>query len=584
MLVIAILASAFSILFNFLVPQIISFCVDSVIGQEQNSILCRIFGFLLEKEHLWRNVLLCTAGIVACALFAALFNYLSKLGIAKGTEGFIKKLRDRLFSHIQRLPFSWHTKTQTGDIIQRCISDVDTIRRFISAQLIEVIRTVLLVSIAMALMFSMNGKLALICLATIPVIVLYSQLFYKRISREFRGADEAEGEVMIAVQENLTGVRVVRAFGRENFEKRRFAKRIDCYAKKWIDLGYTTGFFWGIGDFATCMQLVIVVVMGSVFAVRGELSLGQFLAFISYTQTIAAPVRNLGKAISECSKAGVSIDRIWDILDAEEEPHSQKDQKPDMRADIVFENVSFSYGGTQVLHNLTFRVRRGTTVGILGTTGAGKSTITYLLNRLYELPEENGAIFIGQTDIRDIDRTHLRKNIGLVLQEPFLFSKTVRQNIEIAAEPDFAKVREMARVASVDEDILAFANQYDTVVGERGVTLSGGQKQRIAIARTLMLDCPIMIFDDSMSAVDMQTDAAIRDALRKKTGEATVIMISHRINTLMHADQIIVLEDGRLTQQGTHEELMRQQGYYRRVYEMQSNLLKGEGDAGKGLE
>jgi ATP-binding cassette subfamily B protein len=324
-----------------------------------------------------------------------------------------------------------------------------------------------------------------------------------------------------------------------------------------------------------------VVCAGAWLAATGRATFGELVAFVSYTATISWPVRTLGRTLSELSKAGVSIKRLREILESPAESDAPGAKKPDLYADIRFDRVSFGYGSAPILSNLSFSIPKGSVFGILGSTGSGKSTITYLLNRLYDLPENSGSIHIGATNIKDIDRKHLRRSIGLVLQEPFLFSKTVMDNIAIStarAKPEL--VRKNATIAAVDDNIVEFKNGYDTMVGERGVTLSGGQKQRIAIARTLMMDCPILIFDDSTSSVDMETDAKIWQALRENTAGKTVILISHRISTLMHADRILVLEDGCASQLGPHEELAAEEGVYRRVYQMQSDaiLLKSEGE------
>lgn len=586
----AVLWAAVSIFFNFLTPQIIRFSVDFIVGAEPLSNLSQtLAGFLNAiggRGFLRVNFIFCALGIMLCSLFSGVFNYLSRVSIAKGTESFTKKLRDTLFTHIQRLPYQWHMENQTGDIIQRCTFDVETVQNFVSMQLLEVLRTVILLATALILMFSMNVGLSLVCAAFIPVIVLYSLFFFKKISTQFRLADEAEGELLADVQENLTAVRVVRAFGREKYEKGRFEARLDLFTNRWVDLGYTLGFYWGVGDLATASQILAVVCAGAWFAATGRATLGELLAFISYTNMISWPVRSLGRTLSELSKAGVSITRLREILDAPVEYDGPGALMPDLYADIRFEGVNFAYGGLPVLCDLNFRIPRGTTLGILGATGSGKSTIAYLLTRLYELPDGGGAIHIGDTDIRAIDTGYLRRGVSLVLQEPFLFSKTVRKNIAIAAkDAPMELVRKNAEIAAVDGNIAEFKNGYDTMVGERGVTLSGGQKQRIAIARALMMNSPIIVFDDSTSSVDMETDEKIRRSLQENTTGQTVILISHRISTLMHADNILVLEEGRISQMGTHAELAAQEGVYRRVYRMQSDamLLKSDGKGGGPL-
>ncbi len=571
----ALFCTLFYTLFKFLIPQIVGVSVDNVIGTLPAE--GRIAQLLLNlgggRENLRDNLIFCAIGIGICALAEGICNYFSRINITRGTEKYTMGLRNTLLRHIESLPFSWHTENSTGDIIQRSTADVMTLRNFIASQLIEVIKTLILLSVALTIMFSMNTKLALVFFATVPVIVIYSLLFHSRISRQFRHADEAEGELLTQVQENLSGMRVVRAFGRERHELDKFNSTSDKYVKNWVDLGYTLGFFWGIGDLATCLQIMSVICAGAFFAARGELSLGTLLIFISYTQSLVGPVRSLGKSLSELSKAGVSAERIEEILSSPPELDDPNALSEGFGGDIAFENVSFSYGDNEVLSDLSFVVKEGTTLGILGTTGSGKSSLTYLLNRLYE-PSE-GQITVGGNDIRSFKKSYLRQNIGLVLQDNFLFSKTIAENISIASdEADMDRIRECATAAAVDSDIVSFADSYDTMVGERGVTLSGGQRQRIAIARTLMQRCPVMIFDDSLSAVDMETDAKIRESLNRNTANSTVFLISHRINTLMNADKIIVLDEGRIVEEGTHTELLAKGGLYSRVCAIQSMAAK----------
>lgn len=587
-----LLMSLFSQVFNALIPQIVRVTVDSVLGTEKPQLPAALAG-ALPIEALRADpamALVWAAGAVV--LFAVLRGFAifgQRLFLARGSEGFVKGIRDELFSHIQRLPFAWHTAHQTGEMIQRCTSDVEVVRTFVCTQLVEVIRTVILVAVYLYAMFSMNVKLSLVSLAFIPVVALSSGLFYGRIAARFKVADEAEGELTTMVQENLTGVRVVRAFGRESFELGKFNEKNDRFSELWIKLGRVLAVYWASGTLLTCRQVMVILILGVVEAVRGELTLGGFLAFVSYNSTLAWPVRSLGRVLADMSKAGVSMDRVAYILRAEEERELPGAAEAPMDGDIVFSHVSFGYEGQEVLRDVSFTVPAGSTFAILGGTGSGKSTLVHLLDRLYDLGEGQGEITIGGRDIRLIERGYLRRNIGLVLQEPFLFSRTIRENIAAprpgAAE---AEIRRAAAIACVDEAVSEFPDGYDTLVGERGVTLSGGQKQRVAIARMLISGAPVMVFDDSLSAVDSETDAKIRAALRESLGRATVILISHRITTLMQAERILVLENGQVSDIGTHEELISRPGIYREIYDIQMSsddrrLIEEGGRAHAGI-
>lgn len=557
--VMAVFASFITTILNSLTPQIFRFTIDSVLGSDQ-------YPFL--SEHLWIMALV----VIGVAVMSGIFLYVGRVGTALAGETFAKNMRDALFVHVQKLPMSWHDKNQTGDIIQRCTSDVEVIRNFVVTQLLEVFRTSFLVIVSFAMMMSMNVKLSLIVLAFVPVVVLYSAIFYRLIARRFTDADEAEGELSTVVQENATGVRVVRAFGREKFEMDRFREKNDAFAKLWIKLGTLSGLYWGVGDLITGLQVVTIIVLGAVEAVRGTISVGEFVAFASYNTTLVWPIRGLGRILSDMSKAGVSFERVDYIIRGEEEGYSEQKRKSEqLTEDIQFSHVSFSYeGGQDVLSDVSFEIPAGTTFGILGGTGSGKSTIVQLLTRLYECEENGGTIRIGGRDIREIPLEELRDKVGMVLQEPFLYSRTIKENI-CASRPDASmeEIRKAAQIACVDEAIMSFPDGYDTLVGERGVTLSGGQRQRVAIARMLLSRSPVMVFDDSLSAVDAKTDYQIRLALKKERGDSTLILISHRITTLMGADQIMVLNHGKIEELGTHEELIEREGIYRKIYEIQ---------------
>lgn len=558
------------------IPQVIRISVDGVLGSDLSKIPEWVKAFLSEETIRENPGNMLTIAALAVILLAAIniaANYYSKVFAAKGSESFVKGMRDQLYDHIQKLPYSWHVKNQTGDIIQRCTSDVDVVRNFVTNQLMEVFRIIFLIVFYMVIMFSMNVKISLIAVSFFPIVILYSGYFFSKIAQHFQEADEAEGILSSVVQENLTGVRVVRAFGRESFERKRFDEKNERFAGLWIYLGKFLSLYWSIGDLITGIQILTVICMGVLFTVDGNLTVGEFIAFVSYNSSMAWPVRSLGRIISEMSKAGVSIDRIAYILDEKEEDDRPGVTKPAINKDIVFDKVNFKYEeGAAVLKDVSFTVPAGKTFAILGNTGSGKSTLVHLLNRLYDLPDGCGKITIGGVDIRDIDRQYLRSQIGMVLQEPFLYSGSIKENVGITKESSaFDDIREACEIACVDSAIDSFTDGYETIVGERGVTLSGGQKQRVAIARMLVEHTPVMIFDDSLSAVDAQTDAMIREALKKRMAGTTVILIAHRITTLMQADCIMVLEDGAVAEMGSHEQLMEHHGIYRRIYDIQMN-------------
>lgn len=571
--VLALVSIIVAVFANYMTPQVIRVTVDSVINDTPFNLpafLTNWIETLGGREFLRQNIVLCALASLLFAVLSGVTTYLSRLHMAKGCEGTVTRIRDTLFSHIQRLPYAWHNLNQTGDIIQRCTQDVDLIRNFISDQMLELVRVIVLIVVSLALMFSMNVPLALIALIFIPIVVGYSLIFFVIVGNRFRIADEAEGVLTAIVQENLTGVRVVRAFGRERFEKDKFNRQNDLFSDMWVRLGRVMGLNWGLGDLLSGLQVITILAAGIFFVVDGAITEGEYLAFIAYNSMLVWPTRSLGRLLSELSKTGISSKRLFEILDAEPERDAENPVEPPMDRDIAFKNVNFSYGTTgEVLHDISFTIPAGTTLGILGSTGSGKSTLTYLLDRLYELPKGAGTITIGGVDIRNISLAHLRRHIGIVLQEPFLFSKSFKDSISDGADRhDLESVREYARLAVIDDTIGSFAEGYDTQIGERGVTISGGQKQRVAIARMLMQDTPIKIFDDSLSAVDMETDAKIRESINKNV-RGTTIIIAHRITTIMNADQIIVMDKGRIVQHGTHETLSKTDGIYKRIYDTQ---------------
>ena len=575
--VLSILSSALMTLVDMLNPQIIRGTIDNAIGGKEsqfpewvNSIVEDLGGFSRIGQNLWIPAL----AIACLGLIRVAAQFGTTMLNTAGSEVLVKNMRDTLFSHISRLPYAWHMKNSTGDIIQRCTTDVDRMRTFVAEQLTTVFRITILIAMSLYFMFSMNVKMAIIATVPIPIILAYSVIFRKEMHTGFKECDENEGLVSNIVQENLTGVRVVRAFANEKLEKERFKKQNDYYCSLWVHMGHVIGKFFSIQDILCGLQILLVTVFGAVLAVKGEMTSGEYVAFVSYNGMLSFPIRRLGRMLSEMAKAGVSLDRLAYIMDSEEEHDRPGAADYDMTGDIRFEDITFCYEeGHDILKDINIEIPAGSTLGILGGTGSGKSTLMLLLDKLYDIPEGRGRITIGGVDIRDIRTQHLRKNIAMVLQEPYLFSKSLKDNIGIANEHlQLKDIERAAEAACLTEAIEGFTEGYDTFVGERGVTLSGGQKQRTAIARALTQDAPIMILDDSLSAVDNKTDARIRASLEERFGTATIIIISHRITTLSKADKVVVLDKGRITEQGTPEELKTAGGIYQKIYEIQLGI------------
>ncbi|MBC8532224.1 ABC transporter ATP-binding protein [Gehongia tenuis] len=576
----AFLCVALSVLVSLVTPLIVRTVLDSIIGDAPLSGWpARFVDFFGGRVVLSENIWIAAMVFVLLNVLNVGFLYGRGKLSAMAAERIVLGLRERLYDHLQHLPYQEHVDAETGDWIQRCTSDVETVRRFFAGQLVEFSRGIFMLGIAIAIMVPLNWKMTLVGLCTVPIIFLYSFIFMLKIMRDFQRADEAEGRLSTVIQENLTGIRVVRAFGRQAFEKDKFDEANEIYCGHWRRLMRILGLFWSLGDLTAMTQTLAVLVFGSFLAVRGELSLGTFVVFITYEGMLLWPIRQMGRILADMSKCTVSIGRIMELLNKPLEGQLPDSVKPSLNQDIVFDNVYFEYEpGKPVLNGVSFNVNAGQTVAVLGSTGSGKSSLVQLLQRLYEY--QGGSIRIGGVELNTIDKHYLRSRVGLVLQEPFLYSRSILENIAIAQEEaPLERVYEAARIAAVHEVIEEFDRGYDTLVGERGVTLSGGQKQRVSIARTLMADSDILIFDDSLSAVDARTDVEIRRALLERKKGVTTFIISHRVSTLSEADFIVVLEDGKVTELGTHEELIRRPGLYRRIYDIQSGLAGREAEA-----
>jgi len=579
--VISILAVGISIFLRFAWPMVLRVTIDSIIGNNpietsgwMQPLIIAGFDFLGGKSVLVQSLWMCSFILVLLTLSLGIFLFFRGKWSATASESIARKIRDKVYNHLQYLPFDYHVKAKTGDLIQRCTSDVETIRRFFSMQLVEVGRAIFMLFFALSFMLPMSVEMTLISLSLVPFIFIFAVIFFIKVKSAFKASDESEGRLSTVLQENLSGVRVVRAFARQKYEIDKFDKRNVEYRDLTYKLIRLLAWYWSVSDLLSLMQIIAVTVLGTYWAAKGVITLGTLLAFSSYVGMLLWPVRQLGRVLTDMGKALVSIERIQEILDEPIEDMETGISATKFEGNIEFENVSFQYEDNHpILKNVSFKVQKGQTVAILGPTGSGKSTLVSLLLRLYD--NQAGTIKIDGVDVKKISKKALRENIGIVLQEPFLFSKSLKDNIGLALKDVQEDViYKAAHIASVHDVIKSFEDGYDTAVGEKGVTLSGGQKQRVAIARTIIKSKPILIFDDSLSAVDTETDVAIRRRLQKLENKSTTFIISHRLVTLAEADIILVLEDGNITQKGIHAELIEQEGLYKRVWAIQNSLEK----------
>ena len=583
----SLIATVMIVIIGFLTPLLLSEIVDSILGSEPFTMpdfLMNPINALGGRDFLRENLWIPALALVLMNVVNGVFTFIKGRSSAVASENIARKLRNDLYSHLQHLPFSYHVKAQAGELIQRCTSDVDTIRRFLAVQVMEVVNTVLMVVIAMGILLPRSVPITLYSLILVPPLFCFATWFFKMVHKSFESADEADGVLNAVLQENLSGVRVVRAFGQQEREVEKFDRVNDDLRKKNRRLNELLAIYWGGGDAISMTQTLLTLVVCIIYACNGWITVGTLIVFTSTLGMLLFPIRQLGRTLSDAGKALVSMKRVQAILHEEAEPDEPNAIKPDLHGDIVFDHVSFAYpdDNVPVLRDVSFTIPAGKTAAVLGGTGSGKSTMMYLLQRLYT--PTSGKITIGGVDIQQIDRAYLRTHVGLILQEPFLYSKSIRENVGITApEQEEERIRHAADIASASGFIAKADKGWETVVGERGVTLSGGQKQRIAIARTLLKDNNILIFDDSLSAVDTETDAQIRAALRHEQKDVTTLIISHRVTTLSQADLILVLENGRITQQGTHAQLCSQPGLYQRINSIQ-NALEEELTQAKAAE
>jgi ATP-binding cassette, subfamily B, bacterial len=545
---------------------LLQYFVDSVLGEKKHP------AFVSNYQI---GIVVVALGFVGLALVEGSFSFLSGRMTAFTAEGIARRIRNYLFDHIQRLSFSYYDKTQTGELIQRSTSDVDALRRFFADQAIGVGRVILLFTINFIAIWNLSWILALCSIIVVPFIILVSVFFFKRVTRAYEKFQEQEAVLSTTLQENLTGVRVVKAFARQDYERDKFEKDNFEKYQRGRRLTFMHSMFWPLSDILCGAQLLGGLILAAWMAIQGDITVGIYLAYAGLVGWLIWPMRNLGRLIVQTSTGLVSFGRVMEIVKQEREPLDEGDYQPQksIKGEIVFDRVSFHYEeGIPTLNSVSFECRPGQIIALLGPTGSGKSSLVNLLPRFYDYTE--GSIKLDGVELKDYPREYLRKQIGIVEQEPFLFSRTIRENITYGVGRDVPdpEIEAAARASAIHDVIMTFPDGYNTLVGEKGVTLSGGQKQRVAIARTILKNPRILILDDSTSSVDTETEALIREALQNLIKNRTTFIIAHRIQSVMNADLILVLDKGHVAQKGTHAQLMEQDGIYRQIYDIQTRI------------
>ncbi len=517
------------------------------------------------------------AGFVLIAIFRGVFSFLRGRASARASESVARNVRNILFDHIQRQSFSYHDKTPTGELIQRSTSDVNAIRLFFSHQVMDIFRIIFLAMINFTAIFLLHWKLALVSIAVAPLIVLVSKIFFSMISKAYKAYQEQGDRLSTVLQENLSGIRIVKAFARQDFEQRKFDRVSKEELKRGKKLAKYNAMFWPFGETICGLQILAGIAVGGVMAMNGTITIGTYSAYTGMVGLVIWPLQHLGRLIVQLSTSFVSYRRIVDVI-----RHKQEDltsglslEKARLNGEVIFNHVSFEYKkDIPVLRDVSFTCKSGQVIALLGEAGSGKTTLINLLPRFYDYT--NGEILLDGKPLKTYSRYFLRRNIGIVEQEPFMFSMRIKDNITYGIQKKVStdKIIQAAKAAAVHKDIMSFPGKYNTIVGEKGVTLSGGQKQRLAIARTLLKDPSILILDDSTSSIDARTEEEIRKALEKLMKSRTTFIIAHRIQSLMKADLILVFKDGRIIQKGIHKDLIAVPGFYRHIFNIQTQMEK----------
>lgn len=573
LLVICLLTIIVPVTYSY-VPQFIKYVFDNVL--EQKDAVNTLPAFLINFFNSFDPIKCVIVVGISLVIFQVLRGGLMLLnGYLKGyyAEGIAQNMRNKLFRHISNLSFSYHNNVDSGDLIQRCTSDIETIKGFLSNQLPQILYIFASLISGAIQMASINVGIMLITFCVIPINFIASAIYFKYVSRKFDEIEKVEANMTTCIEENVNGARVVKAFAREKEEIEKFDKKNTTYKDEVEKMNRAMAYFWGFSDGITILQYAVTIGYCIFLAEKNLVGVGDIVVCISYISMLVYPIRSLGRIIGDFGKSIVAAKRVDEILSKDDEYVINGTLKPEIKGNISFKNVSFKFDDaeSELLNNISFDIKAGETIAIVGKTGCGKSTIVHILERMLEYT--SGSILIDGVELKDIDKKWLRKHIGIVLQDPFLYNKTIMENVRISSpNKSVDDVYRASQMAHVHNDILNFDKKYETLVGEKGVTLSGGQKQRLAIARMLILNKPVLIFDDSLSAVDTETDQSIRNSIKKYSKETTTIIITHRITTAKEADKIIVLENGCISDMGTHADLANRDGLYASLWKIQGAL------------